>query len=203
MVTITPTLQKNIDLIKQIERVVEVTVSEPSDYIEEQIGADSLKLSIFGSGSQIEFFVPKEICMSEGFTVHPQLAIQISAMLIPTIPKMQTMNTIDRFFVEPVEQKIVRLDGAVAIEEYSPEQLNLISRLEAVENILTVTIKRVVDPEILKRVECENAILVKCLTEGFKKPYTFGFVLPESVYTDEATYLEVVINLRQLFESVR
>lgn len=196
----TKELQINIMNFKAIPGVVDVQVSETPDYIEEQIKADCVKFSIFGASSFVELYVPKKFCLYETVEFNEQLVHQIVTFISPDYPRFQKLLSTESFYVDPVTEYLVPLDGAVDLEELSEVQIKLVEKLKTVNRVKDVKLKRVVDPELLKRVDDDNAILVVCYTENFDDN-TLGFILPERSYTDESVFDSIAEELKQLFLS--
>ena len=197
---ITKELDENIQTLKGIPWVVDVTVDETPDYIEEQIKQDCIKFTIRGSVTFIEFFVPKVICLHEKLVVDPQLFKHIAKLLVPNASQFQKLLQVDRFYIDIDTQQLIRLDGSVYIDNLTEEQLSLISTLEEVTGVLDVSVKKVVDPNLLARVDCENAITVTCYTNDNN---SFGFLLPERAYSDTSTHDLLKNELQQLFNTVK
>lgn len=207
-VTMTPDLQKFLDICKTIPEIINVTVEDPTDLMMAQVKG-SFELS------QLPVVVRFTIKDSAGNPQPVESVIPYEILnKFKDLPISELVNAADRHSVEPADGlRFTHPDGSGSyplaghewVEADVPELDNLIEKLKALPNVCDVTIHNVIDPEIIKTTSFDNAlrfiITVDDIThlhinekDHYAHDYA-NFVVAKEIYLDETTHDSIINNV--------
>lgn len=197
MVDITPEFQSNIDLLKTVPGVTEVVVEETSDHIERQLGGVDCYSVVLrkDNGKSISMIVPKQLCHADDFELNDGLMAHFKVYLEEYVP-VEIRNEQLSFFVDPVTQKLIQLDGRKIIMRMTEEQQTFVDYLkENVEGCLDVMLSTVVDPVLMEQTVSDDDVFMHYRVAGFIHP--FGMLLHESSYKNVDNRHNIAETMRQ------
>lgn len=192
----TPEFQNNLNLLKTIPSIVEVTAGETDPHLEQQLsGVDCYRIFLTNeNGKSMALIVPKVLCNSDGFELNDELLehFQVRMDAIPS----QIRNEYLTFFVDPVSYQWYQLDGRKVITNLTEKQQLFVDYLmQNVEGCLSVTLSTVVDPDLIELTVTDEDIFMHYRVAGFIHP--FGMIIHESNYKDESNFPDIAKTMAQ------
>lgn len=217
-ITITPKLQKALDIASSIEEVVSVQAIEPPEHILNQIeNKDSIYLDfvIQTKSGETGFAIVVPNSMVEG--VDDSLHIPIKDLLscgctqvddgVGHICGYSVYDNIGKmtYYVRESDQYLVKLidKEAPAAFVQSDNLKKLVTKLEAVNGVNRIVVEEIVDEKLKESLEAERPIIIKAyidINDDKIIDHFVSFVVTELVYDIETSHEWAVNNLIDMIE---
>lgn len=208
---ISKNLQKYIDLCRNTNQFLSVTVSEPTDAM---LGQISDAYTFTTKPTLFKFILKNSIGIEELISIIVPIEVW-SSMKLPPIEEFRTV--VDRFikypssgctlFIKPDTKESIPLHGysIVPISDPSVELIDLLDTISKITDIELVTAHKVIDPKLLLNANCNNAIAINIDINEVSKNIHIDqndhdydkivIILPESAYNDRTMHNSIINNI--------
>lgn len=216
--TITPKLQKALDIASSIEEVVSVQAIEPPQNILDQIeNKDSVYLDFILStkSGETAFAIVVPNTLVEG--VEDSLHIPIKDLMecgctqvedgVGHICGYSVYDNIGKmtYYVRESDQYLVKLIDAEAHTTFvqTDNLKKLVTKLEQLNNVNKIVVEEIVDEKLKENLEAKKPVIIKAyidINNDMITDHFVSFVVTELVYDIETSHEWAVNNLMDLIE---
>lgn len=155
-------LAEHVDVLRSIPDVMQVYVTEPDFSVYQQIGdIPSVAFNVeSNAGMTFTLVMPNDYWRFNNIEPSTSFIPQWLKFL-ETDPQGRTSTT---FNFRPSEDKVVQLKGSLKLEDVPENAQDLADKLSAVEHVVLVKIRKLIDPFQLSpyRTNCQDAFQYFC-----------------------------------------